>query len=814
MTRSIPPLPPPPLQQPPFIHPQRPVPTRLFFPPIAAVSAAFSILLVLSLCLRKIRRERTVPADSKPPHRFSFSVLRRATSSFSASRRLGQGGFGSVYRATLPNSHKNNNQTVAVKVMDAGSLQGEREFQNELFFASKLDSSLVVSVLGFSYDRKRRRMLLVYELMPNGNLQDALLQRKCPELMNWKQRFSIAVDIAKGLEYLHGLDPSVIHGDIKPSNVLLDQYFSAKIADFGLARLKSEEIKVEIVEDYGSVAETESVATGTEEFNLVVDQSPISVMESPENAEDVTVAVSVSPERVGVAVSMSPETMEKESATVEGGKEFMNGGKQSGKGLKSSSGRDWWWKQDNGAVAESGKVKDYVMEWIGTEINKERPSSDWIGSVASSSREMNAKLEKNKKKSRKRLEWWVSMEDDKEKNVRKEKRRPAREWWKEEYCEELAKKNKKNKKKKKREVGMYHSDDNGGGSENWWPVDDELYTERKKRSKRNKSKGSVGSVDWLWDGLSGELRRARKNSHDSFSGEIPKSGGISSTPSMRGTVCYIAPEYGGGGDLSEKCDVYSFGVLLLVLIAGRRPLQVTGSPMSEFQRANLISWARHLGRTGKLIDLVDQSTQSLNREQALLCVTVALLCLQKSPARRPSMKEVVAMLTGEAEPPQVPTEFSPSPPSRYPFKSRKKARLEGLNAMQLQFLGVTLRTILTEDNAEIHGENRKPTSVVISGVLREKLKSKGIELLFPVQAMTFDIILDSTDLVGCARTGQCKTLAFVLPIIESLTNGPAKTSRKTGYGQAPSVLVLLPTRERGKQVFEGFEVYGEVLGLT
>ncbi|KAK8657159.1 hypothetical protein V6N13_035414 [Hibiscus sabdariffa] len=660
MRGSIPPVPAP-SQQPPLVYHESPLPTRLVFPHIAAVSASFSILLVLSLCLRKIRRQRTNPADSKPPHQYSYSVLRRATSSFSASRRLGQGGFGSVYSATIPSHHDDNNgnQTLAVKVMDAGSLQGEREFQNELFFASKLDSSLVVSVHGFSYDRKRRRMLLVYELMPNGNLQDALLHRKCPELMNWKQRFSIAVDIAKGLDYLHGLNPPIIHGDIKPSNILLDQNFSAKIADFGLARLKSEEIRVEIAEDYGSVAETESVATGIDECSLAVDQSPVSVTitESPLNTEAVTIAVSPEP------LAASPEMMEKGSVS-EGNLSVLESG---GKGIKSGSGSDWWRKQDTVvAPVESGKVKDYVMEWIGTEI-KERPNSDWIASVASSSGLTKAKSEK-KKGSRKQLEWWVSMEDDKGKNVKKEKRRPAREWWREEYCEELAKK--KKKKKKRRQQGMYDSDDTGGGGENWWPVDDELYTERKKKSKRNKSKGSVGSVDWLWEGLSGELRRAR----DSFSGEIPKSGGASSTPSMRGTVCYVAPEYGGGGDVSEKCDVYSYGVLLLVLIAGRRPLQVTGSPMSEFQRANLISWARRLARTGKLIDLVDQNIQSLNREQALLCITVALLCLQKLPARRPSMKEVVGMLTGETEPPQLPTEFSPSPPSRYPFKSRKKVR--------------------------------------------------------------------------------------------------------------------------------------------
>ncbi|XP_051123018.1 DEAD-box ATP-dependent RNA helicase 7-like [Andrographis paniculata] len=102
----------------------------------------------------------------------------------------------------------------------------------------------------------------------------------------------------------------------------------------------------------------------------------------------------------------------------------------------------------------------------------------------------------------------------------------------------------------------------------------------------------------------------------------------------------------------------------------------------------------------------------------------------------------------------------------------------------------------------------------ISEPLRKALKAKGIESLFPIQAMTFDMILDGSDLVGRARTGQGKTLAFVLPILESLTNGPAKASRKTGYGRAPSVLVLLPTRELATQVFADFEVYGAALGLN
>jgi ATP-dependent RNA helicase DDX21 len=102
----------------------------------------------------------------------------------------------------------------------------------------------------------------------------------------------------------------------------------------------------------------------------------------------------------------------------------------------------------------------------------------------------------------------------------------------------------------------------------------------------------------------------------------------------------------------------------------------------------------------------------------------------------------------------------------------------------------------------------------ISEPLKQKLISKGIDYLFPIQAATFDMILDGNDMVGRARTGQGKTLAFVLPILESLINGPAKNLRKTGYGRKPSVLVLLPTRELAKQVNEEFEGYGGSLGLS
>ncbi|CAL1405093.1 unnamed protein product [Linum trigynum] len=666
--------------------------SRQLLPPLAAATTtvAFSFLLIFAACFRKLTQKRTVPSDSKPPHRFPHSTLRRATNNFSPALRLGQGGFGSVFRATLPDG-----QLVAVKLMDSGSLQGEREFQNELFFASKLESPHAVTAMGFSADRRRRAMLLVYELMPNGNLQDALLHRKCPELFEWKQRFSVAVDVAKGLEYLHSLDPPVIHGDVKPSNVLLDQFFSARIADFGLAWSKaaaeegnqgnpaenrvvlekrngeSEMKKVELeAEDCGSVMEAESVTTaGFEEFGFGVDQSPESVFRGPVSLTSPETAggVSLSPETVGVPISPPTEViMDIDKVSVASGKEA---GEFKKSGKASKSGKDWWWKQDNGvpasAAGAAAPVKDYVMEWIGTEIKRETPSSEWISSSTPSTSNQPITKTSKKKEQRKRLDWWVSLDEEKEKKIlKKERKRAPREWWKEEYCEELEKKKRK-QKKKEREMGIVK----GNSAEDWWPAagdGEESYTGGKKKRKKN------SSHDWF----SGELFRGRFNSHDSLSGDIaiPKSGGVSSTPSMRGTVCYVAPEYGGGGDLSEKSDVYSFGVLLLVVMAGRRPLQVTNSPMSEFQRANLIHWARNLARAGKLIDLVDGSIRGLDREQATLCVTVALLCLQKSPAARPSMKEVVGMLSGGVEVPALPIEFSPSPPSRVRFKSKQRKK--------------------------------------------------------------------------------------------------------------------------------------------
>ncbi|XP_057792029.1 receptor-like serine/threonine-protein kinase At2g45590 [Salvia miltiorrhiza] len=651
--------------------PPPPSPHHRLLPPLLAAAAALAFFFASVVLYRKITRKRTVPADLMkppfPPQRFSHSLLRSSTDSFAAANRLGQGGFGSVFKGILPSG-----QEIAVKLMSEASIQGEREFQNELSLASRIDTACcpyVVCALGFStsdasktcdllyFGRRRKRrekkLVLVYEYMQNGSLQDALLDRKCAELMNWGKRFSIILSIAKGLDYLHcSCDPPIVHGDIKPSNILLDCNFDAKIADFGLAQVltKPEEMAEIFLEekkgdDYGSIIEE------NESF-VTEDAVVVNVEQSPEDSYCVRIADA----EEGMAPS---ERLEKDGSVADGILDRITVGSGNRKGAagagKSDAGGDWWWKQENvGGLSDSGRVKDYVMEWIGSEISKERPKKEWIRSQSSIDEE--AKTEP--KKQGKKLEWWASLDRD-AMSMRKERRnRKPREWWKEEFCDELSKKKKKQKAKKRR------GDSEG---EMWWQRDDDAVPEKRRRRSRT-------SIDRWLDGFSGEFRVGRRNSQDWTNGDIPKSGGISSTPSMRGTVCYIAPEYGGGAQVSDKCDVYSFGVLLLVVVSGRRPLQVTASPMSEFERANLISWARQLALNGRLLDLVDSSIQSLDREEATLCITIALLCLQRAPNKRPSMKEIVEMLSGKSEPPHLPFEFSPSPPSSFPFRSRKKAR--------------------------------------------------------------------------------------------------------------------------------------------
>ncbi|XP_006348883.1 serine/threonine-protein kinase CDL1 [Solanum tuberosum] len=169
---------------------------------------------------------------------FTFKQLHSATGGFGKSNVIGNGAFGSVYRGVLQDGRK-----VAIKLMDQAGKQGEEEFKVEVELLCRLRSPYLLSLIGYCSESSHK--LLVYEFMANGGLQEHLYPIKgsnncCPKL-DWKTRLRIALEAAKGLEYLHEhVNPPIIHRDLKSSNILLDKNFHAKVSDFGLAKLGSD----------------------------------------------------------------------------------------------------------------------------------------------------------------------------------------------------------------------------------------------------------------------------------------------------------------------------------------------------------------------------------------------------------------------------------------------------------------------------------------------------------------------------------------------------------------------------------------------
>ncbi|XP_028771729.1 proline-rich receptor-like protein kinase PERK1 [Neltuma alba] len=164
---------------------------------------------------------------------FTYEELAFATNGFSDSNLLGQGGFGYVHKGVLRNG-----KTVAIKQLKSGSRQGEREFQAEVEVISRVHHRHLVSLVGYCIAGVQR--MLVYEFVPNNTLEFHL-HGKDRTTMDWATRMKIAIGSAKGLAYLHeDCHPKIIHRDIKASNILLDDNFEAKVADFGLAKFSSD----------------------------------------------------------------------------------------------------------------------------------------------------------------------------------------------------------------------------------------------------------------------------------------------------------------------------------------------------------------------------------------------------------------------------------------------------------------------------------------------------------------------------------------------------------------------------------------------
>ncbi|KAG6743277.1 hypothetical protein POTOM_054229 [Populus tomentosa] len=185
----------------------------------------------------------------------SIQVLRNVTNNFSEGNILGWGGFGVVYKGELHDGTK-----IAVKRMEAGVISGKglTEFKSEIAVLNKVRHRHLVALLGYCLDGNEK--LLVYEYMPQGTLSRHIFNWAEEGLkpLEWTRRLTIALDVARGVEYLHGLaHQSFIHRDLKPSNILLGDDMRAKVADFGLVRLAPEgkgSIETRIAGTFGYLA--------------------------------------------------------------------------------------------------------------------------------------------------------------------------------------------------------------------------------------------------------------------------------------------------------------------------------------------------------------------------------------------------------------------------------------------------------------------------------------------------------------------------------------------------------------------------------
>ncbi|CAK9156330.1 unnamed protein product [Ilex paraguariensis] len=200
---------------------------------------------------------------------YSFADLKSATRNFKSDTVLGVGGFGTVYKGwvdekTHAPSKFGTGMIVAIKKLNSESVQGFEEWQSEVNFLGRFSHPNLVKLLGYCWEEKE--LLLVYEFMQKGSLENHLFRRiSAIEPLSWDSRLKIAIGAARGLAFLHTSEKKVIYRDFKASNILLDGNYNAKISDFGLAKLGpsggDSHVTTRIMGTYGYAA-PEYVATG------------------------------------------------------------------------------------------------------------------------------------------------------------------------------------------------------------------------------------------------------------------------------------------------------------------------------------------------------------------------------------------------------------------------------------------------------------------------------------------------------------------------------------------------------------------------
>ncbi|CAN1319153.1 G-type lectin S-receptor-like serine/threonine-protein kinase B120 [Linum perenne] len=583
----------------------------------------------------------------------NINIVALATNHFSAENKLGQGGFGPVYKGTLPGGEE-----IAVKRLSKISGQGLEEFKNEISLIAKLQHRNLVRLLGYCVQGEEK--MLIYEYMPNKSLDFFLFDSTKQASLDWGKRFAIIEGIARGLLYLHRDSRlRIIHRDLKASNILLDEEMNPKISDFGMARIfggnQNEANTNRVVGTYGYMS-PEYAMEGLFSVKSDVYSFGVLVLEIVSGRRNTSFRSTDHVNLISYAWDLWTEgrALELVDSSI----------RQSCKDeeLVRCIHLGMICVQDNPTLRPTMAAVMLILESESPSLPMPRQPTFTSSMRASVDRDLYSegqdlvsneltatmgKLPDGKIVAIKRLSTSSGQGADEFKNEimlisKLQHRNLVRLLG---CCVDGLEKMLIYEFMPNKSLDTYLFDSTKK-AELDWPI------------RMNIIHGIARGLLYLHrDSLLRIIHRDLKVSNilldEKMNPKISDFGlarifegtqDLASTHKVVGTLGYMSPEYLLAGMFSDKSDVFSFGVLLLEIVSGRK----TTSFHYEEQHSSLLAYAWRSWSETKGVDMVDESVaESSNPSEVSRCVNVGLLCVQDHATDRPTMAAVVSMLSGE-----------------------------------------------------------------------------------------------------------------------------------------------------------------------